>query len=301
MGKVLWPNGGTRRPNISAEGHFGWRNASTPGASKYHRGVDMWGLGIVRSIADGLVVHVGWGHLVGWGGGYQVWIQHDGFFTRSLHLRDGSATVRKGDRVAAGDPIGVEGHTGTYEDHLHLEVTPGQWHTGNYGQVDPVPFIQARLSPGAPASVPGQPNSTTPTTEEEEMPEHENKRYVGTQKLEQHRAWPIRLSGTDKKPEHRFAATHSAKREVGILELVIVFGGGTPGDAIANVRFEHKGKTRTVLTEPVEVVATSGGTVGQVTNLYDLPEDFESRVLVQALQPGVTIARVEYRKNYTRS
>lgn len=162
MGKILWPNGGTRRPNLSAEGHFGWRNASTPGASKYHRGVDMWGLGIVRSIADGTVVFVGWGNLVGWGGGYQVWIQHDGFFTRSLHMQDGSAPVKKGQRVTAGDAIGVEGHTGTYADHLHIEITPGTWHTGNTGQVDPVPFIEARITTGAPAGV--------EDTEEDDMP-----------------------------------------------------------------------------------------------------------------------------------
>ena len=149
--KILWPNGGTTRPNLSAEGHFGWRNASTPGASKYHRGQDMWGIGTIRAIADGTVVFAGWGYLVGWGGGYQVWIQHDGFFTRSLHMRDGSSTLKRGDHVHAGDPIGTEGHTGTYVDHLHLEVTPGTWHTRNDGQVDPVPFIEARITTGTPA------------------------------------------------------------------------------------------------------------------------------------------------------
>ena len=171
MTEILWPNGGTRRPNLSAEGHFGWRNASTPGASKYHRGQDMWGLGIVRSIADGEVVFVGWGYLVGWGGGYQVWIQHDGFFTRSLHMQDGSAPVSKGQRVSAGDAIGVEGHTGTYADHLHLEITPGNWHTRNEGQVDPVPFIEARITTGAPAGV--------EDNEEDDMPLNDaDKKYI---------------------------------------------------------------------------------------------------------------------------
>lgn len=58
---ILWPNGLTTPPNFSAEGHFGWRKSSTPGASRYHRGLDMWRLGTIHAIADGTVVAVGWG------------------------------------------------------------------------------------------------------------------------------------------------------------------------------------------------------------------------------------------------
>lgn len=145
MASILWPNGSTTPPNFSAEGHFGYRNSTAPGASKFHRGLDMWGIGTVRSIADGTVVAAGWGPF-GWGGGYQVWIQHDGFFSRSLHLVDGSARVRVGDHVKAGQPIGTEGATGAYQVHLHLEITPGQWHARNDGQVDPKAWLYARVS-----------------------------------------------------------------------------------------------------------------------------------------------------------
>ena len=142
---ILWPNGSTTPPNFSAEGHFGYRNSTAPGASKFHRGLDMWGIGTVRSIADGTVVAAGWGPF-GWGGGYQVWIQHDGFFSRSLHLVDGSARVRVGDHVKAGQALGTEGATGAYQVHLHLEITPGQWHARNDGQVDPKAWLYARVS-----------------------------------------------------------------------------------------------------------------------------------------------------------
>lgn len=146
---ILWPNGSTVPPNFSAEGHFGWRNSSAPGASKFHRGLDMWGIGTVCSIADGTVVAVGWGAGYGWGGGYQVWIQHDGFFTRSLHLVGGSARVRVGDHVTAGQAIGTEGATGAYQVHLHLEITPGQWHARNDGQVDPKAWLYAHVGGSA--------------------------------------------------------------------------------------------------------------------------------------------------------
>ncbi|MGO3234799.1 MAG: M23 family metallopeptidase, partial [Microbacterium sp.] len=138
---ILWPNGQASPPNFSAEGHFGWRKSSAPGASRYHRGLDMWGLGTVHAIADGTVVAVGWGAGYGWGGGYQVWIQHDGYFTRSLHLVDGSALVSVGDRVTAGQAIGTEGATGAVQKHLHLEITPGQWHAYNSGQIDPKAWL----------------------------------------------------------------------------------------------------------------------------------------------------------------
>lgn len=138
---IFWPNGSTTPPNFSAEGHFGYRNSNAPNASKYHRGLDMWGIGDVRAIAGGTVVAVGWGAGYGWGGGYQVWIQHDGFFTRTLHLVDGSARVGIGERVTAGQSIGTEGMTGAYQVHVHLEITLGQWHTANTGQIDPKAWL----------------------------------------------------------------------------------------------------------------------------------------------------------------
>ncbi|MGO2150889.1 MAG: M23 family metallopeptidase [Microbacterium gubbeenense] len=145
---ILWPNGKTTPPLFSWQGHFGWRNANLAYASRYHRGQDFYQVGTVHAVADGTVVHVG--RRGGWaGGGYMVWIQHDGFFSRSLHMQEGSAMVRSGQPVTAGTPIGVEGRTNAngawMARHLHLEITPGQWHAYNSGQVDPRAFLEARV------------------------------------------------------------------------------------------------------------------------------------------------------------
>lgn len=136
---MLWPNGTKTRPTITSG--FGPRD---PGAgSTYHRGTDFVGFSAVRAIAAGTVRVAGTPS--GWGaGGNQVWIEHDGYFTRYLHLA--SMGVQVGQTVQEGAVIGVMGNTGgNYGVHLHLEVTPGTLHYSNTGQVDPVPFITSRL------------------------------------------------------------------------------------------------------------------------------------------------------------
>lgn len=156
MAKILWPNGQTTPPKFSWEGHFGKRNANLSYASRNHFGLDMYDIGTVRSIADGTVVHVG--VKLGWfGGGYMVWVQHDGFFSRYLHLAYGSTVVSKGQRVSAGQALATEGNTPfrvpPMAKHLHLEITPGQWHSGNYGQVDPKAWLYEHVNGAAPAGI----------------------------------------------------------------------------------------------------------------------------------------------------
>lgn len=135
---MLWPNGKKTAPHISSS--FGPRKSPTPGASSSHRGTDFTGFPIIRAVAAGTVVAVG--TPAGWsGGGTQVWVQHDGFLTRSLHMVKSSPVVKVGQAVAAGDPLGTMGMTGTATGvHLHLEVVV------NNTQIDPVPFIADRLA-----------------------------------------------------------------------------------------------------------------------------------------------------------
>lgn len=140
---MRWPNGSQSRPWISSG--FGPRS---PGiGSSIHRGCDFTGFTHVRAVASGTVRVVGTPG--GWSaGGRQVWVQHNGFFSRSMHLA--STSVRNGQRVNEGDILGVMGRTGTATGvHLHLEITSGNLHYSNSGQVDPVPYIQARLSGGS--------------------------------------------------------------------------------------------------------------------------------------------------------
>lgn len=136
---MLWPNGSQTQPRISSP--YGPRKAPVAGASTFHRGCDFVGWSAIRAVADGTVVATGTPS--GWaGGGLQVWVQHDGYLARYLHLS--SWAVRVGQRVVAGQNLGVMGKTGNVSGvHLHLEIAPG-----GGTQVDPVPFIRARLSAG---------------------------------------------------------------------------------------------------------------------------------------------------------
>lgn len=146
---MLWPDGSTSMPKITSP--FGYRRHPLSGEHKLHAGVDFVGFSTVRSVAAGRVVAVGTPR--GWvGGGTQVWIQHDGFLSRSLHLVRGSILVQVGDWVAEGAPLALMGNTGASGGvHLHLEIVYGG------RQVDPVPFIQARLTPPTPVPRPPAP------------------------------------------------------------------------------------------------------------------------------------------------
>lgn len=142
---MRWPSGSTSQPTITSP--FGPREASG-NASTYHRGADMVGFEIIRAVASGTVrcsgsAPAGWSN-----GGDQVWIQHDGFFSKSLH--QARSLVSDGQWVNEGDAVGVMGSSGSAQGkHLHFEITPGELHFGNYGQVDPLAFLAARVDGGS--------------------------------------------------------------------------------------------------------------------------------------------------------
>lgn len=135
---MLWPNGSVTQPQVSSP--FGMRYHPVTGQWRLHAGVDFIGFSEVRAVADGTVVHVGRRHL--WeGGGVMVWVQHDGFLSRYLHLKDEALPVRVGQWVTQGTVLGVMGMTGTATGvHVHLEIEV------NGQQVDPVPFIRERIA-----------------------------------------------------------------------------------------------------------------------------------------------------------
>lgn len=140
---MLWPNGTTTRPEITSP--FGWRIHPVTGLRTLHAGTDFIGYQLVRAIASGRVVAVGTPR--GWeGGGIQVWVQHDGALSRSMHLKDQTLPVQVGDVIPEGRILGVMGKTGRVTGvHHHLEVVV------NGVQVDPVPFITARIGSNAAA------------------------------------------------------------------------------------------------------------------------------------------------------
>jgi hypothetical protein len=120
-----------------------------------HSGLDFGhGAGTqVRAAAPGEVVSVYGGGGTNGGWGNRIIIEHaPGVFTAYAHLRTGSLTVKKGDRVSAGQLIGQMGNTGTKDVHLHFEVMIGG--SGPSNRVDPAPYFGTDLpGTGAPAAI----------------------------------------------------------------------------------------------------------------------------------------------------
>lgn len=158
---MLYPNGTKQRPQVTSP--FGYRWHPIQKRWKLHAGADLVGFTLVRAIAAGTVVRVGVPD--GWSaGGQQVWIQHDGFLTRSMHLASRSFQVRVGDRVVEGQALATMGMTGGATGiHQHLEVVV------DGRQIDPMPFIAARIQNTAGGNVSPAPTpkpKPTPTPEE---------------------------------------------------------------------------------------------------------------------------------------
>lgn len=86
----------------------------------YHPGIDIAGAegGSIRAAGDGAVLVAGWNEEYG----NFVLIDH-GFGVTTLYAHNNSLSVRKEDRVRAGDVIAFTGNTGhSTGPHLHFEV-----------------------------------------------------------------------------------------------------------------------------------------------------------------------------------
>ncbi|KQX08274.1 hypothetical protein ASC59_11535 [Leifsonia sp. Root1293] len=117
---------------------YGPRPERPAGAGPFHYGVDIgaacstW----IGAATAGTVVDTGWfGSLGNW-----VLIDHgSGVETAYAHLATGGTVVTVGERVEAGDPIGLVGSTGASTGcHLHVEVRL------DGVRADPMPFFAAR-------------------------------------------------------------------------------------------------------------------------------------------------------------
>ncbi|MGK5522754.1 M23 family metallopeptidase [Micromonospora sp. URMC 107] len=91
----------------------------------------------VRAAFGGTVTKAG---DVGDGYGISVFVDHgNGYLTHYAHLS--TTRVGVGEKVGAGQTIGLEGSTGdSTGPHLHFEVHQGQM----WNQIDPAPFLRAR-------------------------------------------------------------------------------------------------------------------------------------------------------------
>lgn len=121
---------------------FGWnpvRNCAY--CPSDHKGADMSSGcgGTIRAVAPGEVINAG--PMPGWGN--TVRVDHDDrTVTLYGHMQWNSLLVEVGDRVATGDPLGLEGSTGISTGcHLHFEVQV------DGVPIDPEPFMAARGLP----------------------------------------------------------------------------------------------------------------------------------------------------------
>lgn len=90
--------------------------------------------------ADGVVTFAGYDGY----GGIGVVVKHeDGFYSYYWHLAPNTMTVKVGDKVKAGDKVGIMGTTGLSTGvHLHFQVG----YDGNHGPtVDPIKWLKGEL------------------------------------------------------------------------------------------------------------------------------------------------------------
>lgn len=103
---------------------YGWRIHSIYKTARFHEGISFTGKSgeKIFAIADGTVTKAGW-----YGGyGLMIIIEHGKqpkIETRYGHLLRGSLKVKVGDKVTAGQTIGLMGNTGVSTGtHLHFEI-----------------------------------------------------------------------------------------------------------------------------------------------------------------------------------
>ena len=88
---------------------------------------------VVMATLDGTVIFSGWTDEFG----YMLTIQHENDIV-SVYKRNNKILKKSGDRVSAGTPVALVGHTGSHGqgDHLQFEL----WHKGV--QIDPASYIK---------------------------------------------------------------------------------------------------------------------------------------------------------------
>lgn len=113
---MIWPLPG----NTYISSYFGYRNASTAGASSYHQGIDIpapAGTPIL-SCKSGIVTAAGYTSQRG----YYVTVDHgNGMSTCYMHMKKYAVSV--GQKISTGQVIGYVGTTGVSTgNHLHLSL-----------------------------------------------------------------------------------------------------------------------------------------------------------------------------------
>lgn len=104
----------------------------------FHNGIDLIGGQEILATADGEVVSTR-NEGKQYGNGCYVRIKHsNGLYTLYYHLKSGSVTVKKGEKVTKGQVIGIIGKTGKATGvHLHYQIDKGS----SASAIDPTKYV----------------------------------------------------------------------------------------------------------------------------------------------------------------
>ena len=104
----------------------------------FHNGIDLIGGHEIVAAADGEVVSTR-NEGKQYGNGCYVRIKHsNGLYTLYYHLKSGSVTVKKGQKVIKGQVIGIIGKTGKATGvHLHYQIDKGS----SASAIDPTEYV----------------------------------------------------------------------------------------------------------------------------------------------------------------
>lgn len=122
---------------------FGYYKGMTMNGTNRHWGVD-FGMPTgtkIKALTDGTVTQAGW---VNGGGGNQVTLKEPGgkWFQWYMHMVNGGIKVKKGQKVKAGDLLGLSGNTGSSNTpHLHIQRMKG--YPSNDTAVDPMSWLKS--------------------------------------------------------------------------------------------------------------------------------------------------------------
>jgi len=158
VSEVSWPLEGEYGKDFRTTSSFGWRIHPIRRVRAHHNGEDLVHResdAPVLAIYDGVVTEARpakgrYQNGEPKGYGYFVAVRHkiNGKFYVALyaHLVKNSFMVRKGQRVKAGQPLGIMGTSGASTGiHLHFEIHEGKkfgWSSNGVGFLDPIPFLE---------------------------------------------------------------------------------------------------------------------------------------------------------------
>lgn len=149
---TVYPLAGKKGKEWSVSSLMGWRIHPITKKRAFHNGSDLVAPAnsVIRAFHHGVVIGVGYNPT---GFGNYIILRHkiDGKMYTSLHghMRDKSKR-QVGERVEAGDAIGIIGTTGMSTGiHLHWELQVGRvhvWSAFGLGYVEPVAFAEKLMA-----------------------------------------------------------------------------------------------------------------------------------------------------------